>query len=132
MLLPASTIAPVRLGSGSLWYKVIVGAWRSRDGADSLLEALRARKVVRRDAGAVVRVPYALLVAEKLDSARAKEVENSWRARGISVYALVQEDGSVRVFAGAFETAAQAAALAASFRDAGATPVVAFRTGRPF
>ncbi len=130
--LPASTVAPVQLGGGSLWYKVIVGAWRSRAGADSLLEALRARKVVRRDAGVVVRVPYALLLADKLDGARAKEIVNSWRARGIPAYALVQEDGSVRVFAGAFATAAQAAPLAASLRDAGAPPVVAFRTGRPF
>jgi hypothetical protein len=130
--LPASTVAPVQLGGGSLWYNVIVGAWRTRAGADSLLDALRARKVVGRGAGVVVRVPYALLLADKLDGARAKEVVNSWRARGIPAYALVQEDGSVRVFAGAFETAAQAAPLAASLRDAGAPPVVAFRTGRPF
>jgi hypothetical protein len=132
MSLPASTVAPVQLGGGSLWYKVMVGAWRSRGGADSLLGALRARKVVRRDAGVVVRVPYALLVADKLDTSRAKYVLNSWRARGISAYALVQEDGSVRVFAGAFETAAQAAPLAVSLRDAGAPPVVVLRTGRPF
>lgn len=130
--LPASTVAPVQMGGGTLWYRVMVGAWRSRAGADSLLEVLRSRRVVRRDAGVVVRVPYALLVADKLDSARAKEVVNSWRTRGISAYALVQEDGSVRVFAGAFETAAQAAPLAASLRDAGAPPVLAFRTGRPF
>jgi hypothetical protein len=130
--LPASTVAPVQLGGGTLWYKLIVGAWHSRAGADSLLDVLRARRMVRRGEGMVVRVPYALLLADRVDRVRAADVVGSWRARGIAAYALLQEDGSVRVFAGAFETAVQAAPLAASLRDAGAPPVVAVRTGRPF
>jgi hypothetical protein len=132
VLLPASTVVPVQLGGGALWYKVIAGAWHGRTTADSTLGALRARGVVRPTAGAVVRVPYALLLAGGVPRTRAAAEVNVWRARGISAYALLQDDGSVRVYAGAFETPAQAAALGASVRDAGATPVVAFRTGRAF
>jgi len=130
--LPASTVAPVQSGVGTLWYRLIVGAWRSRDGADSLLAALRTRKVVEPGAGAVVRVPYAMLLVEGLDPSRAADAVGAWRTRGIPAYALLQDDGTARVFAGAFETPAQAASLAASLRDAGVTPLVAYRTGRSF
>ncbi len=56
----------------------------------------------------------------------------AWRARGIPAYALLQREGFVRVFAGAFETTAHTALLAASLREAGQEPVVAYRTGRAF
>ncbi len=129
---PAPTISPVQLAGGTLWYKAMVGAWRIRGGADSLLAALRASKVVRGENGLVVLVPYALLLADSVASNRVAQAIDVWRGRGISAYALLQDDGSARIYAGAFETAAQAAPLAASVRDAGTVPVVAFRTGRMF
>ena len=129
---PAPTISPVQLGGGTLWYKAVVGAWRVRGGADSLLAALRASKVVRSENGLVVRVPYALLLADSVARDMVAHEVDVWRGRGISAYALLQDDGSARLYAGAFETAAQAAPLAASVRDAGTVPVVAFRTGRMF
>jgi hypothetical protein len=130
--LPAATIAPVQLGGGSLWYKVLVGAWRDRAGADSLLVELHEKGMLRRGAGAVVRVPYALLLANSVPQSAVAAQIDTWRGRGITAYALLQEDGGVRLFAGAFETAAQAAPLAASVRDAGVGAVLAFRTGRTF
>ena len=130
--LPAPTVAPVALGGGTLWYQAVVGAWRTRTGADSLLAALRARGVVREGEGRVVRRPYALL----LENGVSREVANAavavWLGRGIGAYALEQDDGRVRVFAGAFETPLQAASLAAWVRDAGTTPVMAIRTGRTY
>jgi hypothetical protein len=54
-----------------------------------------------------------------------------WRAKGVVPYALTQDDGTVRVYAGAFETVAQAVTMAAMVRAAGGGPVVAYRTGRP-
>ena len=129
---PAPTISPVQLGGGTLWYKAVVGAWRVRGGADSLLAALRASNVVRSENGLVVRVPYALLLADSVARDMVAHEIDVWRGRGISAYALLQEDGSARLYAGAFETAAQAAPLAASVRDAGTVPVVAYRTGRMF
>ena len=130
--LPAATIAPVQLGGGSLWYKVVVGAWRDRAGADGLLVEVRVKGLVRRDAGAVVRVPYALMLADGVPRSEIAALIDTWRGRGITAYALLQDDGGIRLFAGAFETAAQAAPLAASVRDAGVGAVLAFRTGRTF
>ncbi len=130
--LPAATIAPVQLGGGSLWYKVVVGAWRDRAGADGLLVELRDKGLVRHDAGAVVRVPYALMLADRVPRSEIASQIDTWRGRGITAYALLQDDGGIRLFAGAFETAAQAAPLAASVRDAGVGAVLAFRTGRTF
>lgn len=129
---PAPTVAPVVLGGSTVWYKAIVGAWRTRAGADSLLAALRARGVVRAGAGAVVRVPFALLLADGVARDSADAVVTAWRARGVGAYGLLQDDGRVRVFAGAFETPSQAAPLAASVRDAGTVPVMAIRTGRTY
>ena len=129
---PAPTISPVQLGGGTLWYKAVVGAWRVRGGADSLLAALRASRVVRSENGLVVRVPYALLLADSVARNMVAHEVDVWRGRGIAAYALLQDDGSARLYAGAFETPAQAAPLAASVRDAGTVPVVAFRTGRMF
>ena len=131
-LFPAPTISPVQLGGGTLWYKAVVGAWRVRGGADSLLAALRASRVVRSDNGLVVRVPYALVLADSVAREMVAHEVDVWRGRGVTAYALLQEDGSARLYAGAFETPAQAAPLAESVRDAGTVPVVAFRTGRMF
>lgn len=125
----AATVSPVALGGGtSLWYKVIVGAWHERAGAEGRLGELRARDVRSR----VVQVPYALLLADGIDRTQQEQVVRSWRQRGVSAYALLQSDGGVRLFAGAFETPTQAAPLAAVLRAAGVTPVLAIRTGRMF
>jgi len=133
--LPAATIAPVMLGTGVggvLWHRVVVGAWRERGGADSLLAQLRRRGVVADDAGAVVRCPWALLLADRVSRTRGLAITDVWRARGFGAYALEQRDGRVRVYVGAFATPGQGAALAAAVRDAGHAPVLALRTGRPF
>ena len=124
-------VVPVAVGSG-VWHKVVVGAWSSRGAAVVLLDALRVRGILGREAGRVVRVPYALLLAPSLTRAEADSVVASWRARGVAAYALQQQDGSAHVFAGAFETTAEAAVLAAAVRDRGTQPVMAFRTGRAF
>jgi hypothetical protein len=87
--------------------------------------------VLRATVGRVVAVPYALLLAES-SAAEAEATMARWAAAGIRAYALQQEDGSVRVYAGAFETAGQAVWLASMLRDAGETPRLAYRTGRMF
>ncbi len=115
-----------------VWYKVMVGAWQGRSGADSLLTVLREEGAIRRDQGRVLRAPYALLLADSVARERSVEVEDEWRRRGIDAYALVQGNGSVRILTGAFESPAQAAPLAALLRDAGRPPIVVFRTGRMF
>ena len=131
---PAATISiiPVRSGVSrtARWHKVMFGAWRSARSADSALRVLRDDGVVRRDAGAVIRAPFGLLLAEGASPERARAVMDVWRAKGVAPYALAQEDGTVRVYAGAFETVAQAVTMAAMVREAGGVPIVAYRTGR--
>jgi hypothetical protein len=43
----------------------------------------------------------------------------------------VQGDGSVRLYAGAYESAEQAARAAEALQRAGVPPTLAYRTGRP-
>lgn len=131
--LPAPTLAPVQIGSdGRPWFRALTGAWHERDAAQDWLDALRDRGLLRQDVGRVLRVPYALLLASGIRSSDVPAALARWHALGIPAYALVQDDGSARVFAGAFETSGQAALLAKSLRDLGTAPVVAFRTGRTF
>jgi hypothetical protein len=80
----------------------------------------------------VVRAPVALLLDE---SRAADEIERSretWQTRGIAAYALRDEDGMMRLYAGAFEVPAQAALLAMTLRDFSAEPRLAYRIGRTF
>jgi hypothetical protein len=135
--LPASTVSVVSLRSGSgggrtaQWHKVMIGAWRDARSADSALAKLRKDGVVRTGEGAVVRAPYGVLLADSASSERARAVMDVWRAKGVTPYALRQDEGTVRVYTGAFETVAQAITMAALVQAAGGAPVVAYRTGRP-
>jgi len=61
------------------------------------------------------------------DAVHAAEVK--YAARGLVVYTLMQDDGSARIYAGAFITADQSAELIRSLRAAGLQPVLVYRTG---
>jgi hypothetical protein len=136
--LPAATVAVVTVRSGtgegtrvSRWHKVIAGAWQESQAADSALADLRRRGVVRQNEGQVLRAPYGVLLADSASTERARAVMDVWRAKGVVPYSLTQDDGTVRVYAGAFETVAQAATMTAMVQAAGGSPIVAYRTGRP-
>jgi hypothetical protein len=131
--LPAPTLAPVLLGAdGRPWYRALTGAWRARPEAEAFLATLRDRGLVRDDVGRVLRAPFALLLAEGVPPDRIAAALAQWESRGIPAYALLQDDGRARLFAGAFETPGQSALVALSLRDIGVEPVLAFRTGRTF
>ena len=131
--LPVPTLVPVLLGAdGRPWYRALTGAWRARAEAEAFLAPLRARGLVQEDGGRVLRAPYALLLAEGVLPEQATAAVTEWSSRGIPAYALLQDDGSVRLFAGAFETPGQSVLVALSLRDLGAEPRLAFRTGRTF
>lgn len=131
--LPAATIAPVQLDvDGRTWYRALVGAWQDPQEAARFLEALRRDGTVDAASGRVLRAPYALQLAEGMAAAEVPAALARWSARGVAAYALMQDDGRVRLLAGAFETPDQAAVLAVSLRDAGVPPLVVFRIGRTF
>jgi hypothetical protein len=126
-------VAPVILGgSGHTWYRALVGAWPTRDRAASWLAAERTRGLLRAEVGRVVEVPLALQLGAVTTVPAAREMIATWEARGISAYALTQEQGRIRVYAGAFESPAQAVVLAMMLRELGAEPRLAYRIGRSF
>ena len=131
--LPAPTLTAVLLGAdGRPWYRALTGAWLLRAEADSFLAMLRDRGLVRIEMGRVLRAPYALQLVERMPPEQRTAAIAQWAGRGISAYALLQDDGHASLFAGAFETPGQSVLLALSLRDIGVAPVLAFRTGRMF
>jgi hypothetical protein len=132
--LPSATVTPVPIGpERATWYKLIAGAYTERREADSLLTALRASKILDDSSGTVVDAPLALLVdslpSQNWTSADLKKFIDSYSARGFSVYPLLQKDGRVRLYAGAFGGGEQAGALLKSLRAAGIVPQLVYRTG---
>lgn len=131
--LPSPTVAPVILGSaGRTWYRAIIGSWSTQQDAAQWLAKERARGVIRGDAGRVLEVPWALQLASVRDPSAARDEIARWEAQGIRAYALVEMEGGIRVYAGAFETPAQAVVLAMMLRELGAEPQLAYRIGRSF
>ena len=132
--LPAAAVSPVSIDpERSIWYKVTSGAYTRRYQADSLLLALRQSRVLTDSAGSVARTPLALLVDSVPTQGgiadAVREAVDRYTARGLSVYALIQDYGGARIYAGAFSAANQSAGLIRTLRGAGLNPVLVYRTG---
>ncbi|HMJ19144.1 MAG TPA: hypothetical protein VK478_12190 [Gemmatimonadaceae bacterium] len=132
--LPSATVSPVSIDpERSTWYKVTAGAYTRRYQADSLLLALRRSSLLTDSAGSVTRTPLALLVDSVptqggiVDAVRA--TVQKYTARGLPVYALIQDGGGALLYAGAFAAADQSAGLIRTLRGAGLKPVLVYRTG---
>jgi hypothetical protein len=132
--LPSATVSPVSIDpERSTWYKVTAGAYTRRYQADSLLLALRRSSLLTDSAGSVTRTPLALLVDSVptqggiVDAVRA--AVQKYTVRGLPVYALMQDGGGARLYAGAFAAADQSAGLIRTLREAGLKPVLVYRTG---
>jgi hypothetical protein len=128
--LPSPTFVPVRI-QGETWYAALVGSYATHAEADSLLAALSAQGLSRADSNNIVRAPFAFLV----DSVSADAVPGLLKyfaARGQPVYALRQPNGSARLYAGAFESPAQASLYVDAIRTSGLRPVLVYRIGRVY
>ena len=132
--LPAAAVSPVAIDlERSKWYKVTAGAYTRRDQADSLLRALRNSGILTDSAGSVTTAPLALVVDSVptqggiVDAVRG--AVDKYTARGLPVYALMQNDGGALIYAGAFSRADQSAELIRTLRGAGLKPVLVYRTG---
>ena len=133
--LPASTISLVPIGdTEATWYKVHAGAYTDSAGAETLLATLRRRRIVLESAGSIIRAPFALRVDSVAPqagmTARIRERIRDLSERGVHAYALMQNDGSARIYAGAFGNPEQSSLAATALRVAGLTPVLEYRTGR--
>lgn len=134
-VMPAATISLVPIGdTEAIWYKVHAGAYGDSAEAEQLLATLRRRRVVPDSGGSVVRVPLAMVLDSIAPQAgmgsRIREKLQALAARDVKAYALMQDDGSARVYAGAFERPEQSSLAATALRVAGFIPVLEYRTGR--
>ena len=129
---PAATFGVVAIGTDqTLWYRVIAGATGNRPAADSTLASLRTAKVIDDPAaGAIVSVPFAFRLQAGVAPQSVPSIAAGYLARGIPAYALVQDDGTATLYAGAFETADQAALFMTYLRAAGVEPALTYRLGR--
>lgn len=127
------TYSPTIVSGNARWYEVYAGAFATRNGADSLLNTLRADGAIEREHGEVAErpLPLAVRLAEGLSAQDARATRDRYLAQGIPAYALVQDDGSVTVYWGAFETEAHAALAVANLRSAPGEAELVYRTGRP-
>lgn len=129
--LRAGTFAPVLIRE-TPWFRVVAGAYPDSASAAALLDTLRARGTSDAGRAVIDRFPYALLVERDVpDSAVASRV-SVYQTRGLPVYALLQSDGTARVFAGAFKAPEEATSLFEAMRTSGVPSSLVYRTGRVY
>ena len=129
--LRAGTFTPVLIRE-TPWYRVVAGAYPDSAAAAALLDTLRARGTSDAGRALIEKFPYALLLARDVpDSAVASRV-SAYQRRGLPVYALLQNDGTARVFAGAFKAPEEARSLYDALRSAGISTSLVYRTGRVY
>jgi hypothetical protein len=109
--LPVPTFAATQPGGGAIWYRLRAGAYGSSEEADSLLAALRARGAIEPAAGRVVQAPLAWLLEENVLEDQLPVRLFGWRQQGLPAYALVDRNGTTRIYFGAFENEAEARLL---------------------
>src|SRR5437867_5159647 len=127
--LRAGTFTPVLIRE-TPWFRVVAGAYPDSVSAAALLDTLRARGTSDAGRATIDRFPYALLVERDVpDTAVASRV-SVYQTRGLPVYALLQSDGTARLFAGAFKTPEEATSLFDALRTPGISTSPVYRTGR--
>jgi hypothetical protein len=130
-VLPAATYAPVQQ-QGARWYQLVAGAYTRRASADSLLAVTRTRRDPELEAVAVIRLPFAFLMHERVADADAGRLVGQLVERGHPAYSLRQTDGTHTVYVGAFESPTQAALLARELESSGLATTLVYRLGRAF
>ena len=131
---PVGTYAPVSRGADrGTWYKVVTGAYVDRTKADQLLGFLRQRGLVPQGWGTVIRAPFGLQITTAASQAQAAPIIADFQSRNVPVYGLLQRDGSVRVYAGAFETPDEAAPFKSALKSTkNIDATLAYRVGRAY
>jgi hypothetical protein len=133
--LPAPTISLVPIGdTEAIWYKIYAGVYEDSTEAETLLATLRRRRSLPDSGEAVVRAPLALLIdsipAQAGMTSRIREKIQSLAEKDVKAYALRQNDGSARIYSGAFVKPDESTLAATSLRVAGLTPLLVYKTGR--
>jgi hypothetical protein len=131
---PVATYAPVSRGADlGTWFKVVTGAYANRNRAEQLLAFLRTRGLVPQGWGSVVRAPLALQLATVPSQTEAAAVIADYQSRRVPVYGLLQRDGSVRVYAGAFESPEEASLFRSTLKETkNIDATLVYRVGRAY
>ena len=131
---PVGTYAPVSRGTDrGTWYKVVTGAYANRTRADTLLDFLRRRGTIPRGWGTVISAPLALQVASAPSQTEAAALIADFQSRKVPVYGLLQRDGAVRIYTGAFETPDEAALYRSELKSTkNIDATLVYRVGRAY
>ena len=125
---------PVTRGTdGGTWYKVVTWAYVDRSRAEQLLTFLRGRGVVPQGWGSVIRAPLALEISTAPSTTEAAAIIADYQSRKVPVYGLLQRDGSVRIYVGAFENPDEAALFKSALKTTkNIDATLAYRVGRAY
>lgn len=131
---PVGTYAPVSRGADrGTWYKVVTGAYTDRARAEQLLGFLRTRGLVPQGWGSVVRAPLALRLTTAPSQTAAAAAIADYQSRRVPVYGLLQRDGSVVIYAGAFESPDEASLFRTTLKDTkNIDATLVYRVGRAY
>jgi len=80
----------------------------------------------------VTSLPLTILVQAGVARDQAAMFTHGYHLKGLPVYALLQSDGSVNLYAGAFDSIDAAQPLLYRFQANGDQPRLAYRIGRVF
>lgn len=129
--LRAGTFTPILIRE-TPWFRVVAGAYPDSVSAAALLDTLKTQGTSDAGRAVIERFPYALLVERNVaDSAVASRLA-AFQRRGLPVYALLQSDGTTRLFAGAFKSPEEATLLHEAMKNAGVQTSLVYRTGRVY
>jgi len=129
--LRAGTFTPVLIRD-TPWYRVVAGAYPDSASAAALLDTLRARGTSDAGRALIEKFPYALLIERDVPDSAVGSRVSVYQTRGLPVYALLQNDGTARVYAGAFKTPEEATSLYDALRSARIPSSLVYRTGRVY
>ncbi len=127
----AGTFTPVLIRE-TPWFRVVAGAYADSASASALLDTLRSKGMSDASPVVIERRPYALQVERAVPDTGVANRVAMYQAKQLPVYALLQSDGTARLFAGAFKNKEEADPLADMLRAAGVRTSVVFRTGRVY
>jgi hypothetical protein len=129
--LRAGTFTPILIRE-TPWFRVVAGAYPDSASAAALLDTLRARGTSDAGRAVIERFPYALLIERSVPDSAVSSRVSALQTRGLPVYALLQADGTARVFAGAFKTPGEATLLYDALKTSGIQTSLVYRTGRVY
>ena len=128
--IPATTFSSLAAATDSArWFRVVGGAFTDSASAESFLDLLRTRGSVAAGAGSVVQTPYAFVLDSAQDVSLAKIRVSAYHGRGIPAYALRDNVGVWRLYAGAFEKMDDAGPLKQRLDSLNIQSVLVVRTG---